>query len=604
MARLEPGERRRLARSAAVALQAAGGERPARIAAHWRQVGADADALRAAAAWSRRAAAQAGAAHAYEDAVVHLTDALSDISAVDAVEAERAELLVELAQAEYLAGRYDRCLSRCVAAAESAAAAGRGDLVAASALVLQGVTYPHAGSVVTRLCQRALAYPDLGDGLRARVLAQVAVMAADAGRVAQAEAPARQSLALAAASGDPHAEIEAARARELTLVHPDDMAERLRLGDLVADRAEALGHPLAALIGHEWRMQAGYLTGKLDVVESAVAAIEELAVRSPLPVVQWHRHRMLASRGALVGQFAQAIEHSRRATVIAQASGDETAVEMHFAHGVHLAVLRGDPDSLPEGLDAALASAPSVPLVDIQRANALALSGSAQEAREAYDKLRAQLPISTDHPAWAAILIQLVDLVERFDDAAAADLAYHQLLPFRRYPGAVGTATAFFCGTVSRHLGQFAAVAGDTAGAIELLREALDRNRIIGARPDTALTCLSLARLLRGRGRAELAEAASLTQHALDIATRLTMPGIVSAAGRLAADIAGDRDDADPLTSREREIAALLAEALTNRQIATRLVLSERTIESHVRSILAKTQCANRTEFVARWTGA
>jgi DNA-binding CsgD family transcriptional regulator len=25
-------------------------------------------------------------------------------------------------------------------------------------------------------------------------------------------------------------------------------------------------------------------------------------------------------------------------------------------------------------------------------------------------------------------------------------------------------------------------------------------------------------------------------------------------------------------------------------------------VESHVRSILAKTQCANRTEFVARWT--
>ena len=39
----------------------------------------------------------------------------------------------------------------------------------------------------------------------------------------------------------------------------------------------------------------------------------------------------------------------------------------------------------------------------------------------------------------------------------------------------------------------------------------------------------------------------------------------------------------------------------SNRQIAARLVLSERTVESHVRSILAKTQCANRTEFVAQW---
>jgi DNA-binding CsgD family transcriptional regulator len=73
-------------------------------------------------------------------------------------------------------------------------------------------------------------------------------------------------------------------------------------------------------------------------------------------------------------------------------------------------------------------------------------------------------------------------------------------------------------------------------------------------------------------------------------------------AGRLAAQLAGDRDDPDSLTGREREVAALLAEALSNRQIAARPVLSERTVESHVRSILAKTQCANRTEFVARRT--
>jgi DNA-binding CsgD family transcriptional regulator len=150
------------------------------------------------------------------------------------------------------------------------------------------------------------------------------------------------------------------------------------------------------------------------------------------------------------------------------------------------------------------------------------------------------------------------------------------------------------------HLGELAEVLGDRATAVELLREALPRNRAIGARPDTALTSLGLARLLRDGNRAERAEAATLAQDALDLATRLDMPGTVAAAGRLATQIAADRDQADPLTGREREIAALLAEALSNRQIAARLVLSERAVESHVRSILAKTQCANRTEFVAK----
>jgi DNA-binding CsgD family transcriptional regulator len=463
------------------------------------------------------------------------------------------------------------------------------------------VTFPRAGSVVSRLCQRALAYPELDNGQRARLLAQLAVMAADAGQVDRAVEPARRSLELAAVSGDPHAEIEAARARELTLVHPDDVAERLRLGDLVADRAEALGQPLAAVIAHEWRIAAGYLTGRLDTVDSASAAIEELANRVPLPIVKWHRYRMLASRAVLAGRFADSVEYSGRANEVARASGDLTAAGVYFAHGVYVATVRGDPAALPRGIDEAFATAPQIPLVDVQRANALALRGSVREAREAYDRVRAMLPLPTDHPAWAAVLIQLVDLVERFEDTATAEIAYGQLLPFRPYPGALGTATAFFTGSVSRHLGQFAAVAGKPEVAIELLREALQRNQAIGAPPDTALASLSLARALRGRG--DLVAAAGLAQDALTIATRLDMPGPVAAAGRLAADIARDRDEADPLTSREREIAALVAKALTNRQIAAKLVLSERTVESHVRSILAKTQCANRTEFVARWVG-
>ena len=103
---------------------------------------------------------------------------------------------------------------------------------------------------------------------------------------------------------------------------------------------------------------------------------------------------------------------------------------------------------------------------------------------------------------------------------------------------------------------------------------------------------------------ASLAEAAALTRDALALAVRLDMPGTVAAAGRLAAEIAAERDEVDPLTAREREVAEMVADALTNRQIAERLVLSERTVESHVRSILAKTGCANRTEFTARWADA
>jgi DNA-binding CsgD family transcriptional regulator len=600
--RLDPAAARALHRAAALALEASSeADRASRVARHWRHAGTDPGTRRAAARWARRAAADARAARAYDDSARLLSEALDDLSAVDRDSVERAEVLIELAHAEYLAGRYDRCLTHCAAAADAAAAADRGDLIARSALVLQSVTFPQAAEVLSRLCQRALASPRLETDLRARVLAQLATVEADAGRVARAEALARESLVLAAQSADPLAEIEAAHAREMTLVHPDDTPERMRLGDLVADRAEVLGLPLAALIGHEWRVQAGYLTGRFDVVNAAVAAIGRLARTSALPLAHWHLHRLQAARTLLTGQFTESAEHSVRASAIARDSGDQIAMAMHYAHGIQLAAVCGDAAFLPGGFREALAMAPSMPLVNVQYAKVLAMTGSLREARGLYDDLCGLLPFPAEHPAWAAVLIQLVELIQRFGDAQAAEIVYRQLLPFRPYPGALGTSTVFFQGTVSRNLGELAEVFGDRATAIELLREALPRNRAIGAPPDTALTLLGLARLLRDGNRAEVAEAAALAQDALDLAARLGMPGTVAAAGQLAARIAADRHQADPLTSREREVAALLAGALSNRQIAARLVLSERTVESHVRSILAKTQCVNRTEFVARW---
>ncbi|WP_425563235.1 response regulator transcription factor [Microbacterium jejuense] len=44
----------------------------------------------------------------------------------------------------------------------------------------------------------------------------------------------------------------------------------------------------------------------------------------------------------------------------------------------------------------------------------------------------------------------------------------------------------------------------------------------------------------------------------------------------------------DPLSAREREVLALMAEGLTNAGIAARLWLTERTVESHVTSIFTK----------------
>jgi DNA-binding NarL/FixJ family response regulator len=59
-------------------------------------------------------------------------------------------------------------------------------------------------------------------------------------------------------------------------------------------------------------------------------------------------------------------------------------------------------------------------------------------------------------------------------------------------------------------------------------------------------------------------------------------------------------DELDALTPREREVLRLIARGYTYREAAQELVLSTRTIETHVSSVLRKLQMSNRREL-ARW---
>lgn len=58
----------------------------------------------------------------------------------------------------------------------------------------------------------------------------------------------------------------------------------------------------------------------------------------------------------------------------------------------------------------------------------------------------------------------------------------------------------------------------------------------------------------------------------------------------------GDDDRLAELTRREREVLALLGQGLSNRQLADALFVSEKTIKTHVSSILTKLRVADRTQ--------
>src|SRR4051812_30533002 len=59
------------------------------------------------------------------------------------------------------------------------------------------------------------------------------------------------------------------------------------------------------------------------------------------------------------------------------------------------------------------------------------------------------------------------------------------------------------------------------------------------------------------------------------------------------------RDREDMLTGREREILQLLADGMSNADVATKLFISQETVKSHVRHILTKLEADTRTQAVA-----
>jgi DNA-binding CsgD family transcriptional regulator len=114
---------------------------------------------------------------------------------------------------------------------------------------------------------------------------------------------------------------------------------------------------------------------------------------------------------------------------------------------------------------------------------------------------------------------------------------------------------------------------------------------------DTVVTAASarepLEQAARGflalEARADAAETEALLRRAG------VRPGVRGArAGRPRSGVAG-------LTSREREVAELVAAGRTNAQVASALFVSEKTVKTHLTAILRKTGRPSRLAFVAEW---
>jgi DNA-binding NarL/FixJ family response regulator len=104
--------------------------------------------------------------------------------------------------------------------------------------------------------------------------------------------------------------------------------------------------------------------------------------------------------------------------------------------------------------------------------------------------------------------------------------------------------------------------------------------------------------LLKSAARGEFLDAVRRTAGGDAVFTPGLAALVLGEFRRLAAAPASDDAAALQLTERETEILRMVATGLSYKQIATRLVLSHRTVQNHVQNTLGKLQLHNRVELV------
>ena len=202
---------------------------------------------------------------------------------------------------------------------------------------------------------------------------------------------------------------------------------------------------------------------------------------------------------------------------------------------------------------------------------------------------------------WAPRLVEALLATGRIEEATAAA---GRALGLAEASGLRGAVTA-----ARRAAGQVALATGDPASGSAHAVAAVSAAAAIGADHD-----LALAHLLAGRCAArpeEALEHLSVAQRlAEECGARRTRDEAVRELrrrgrrlGRGGARAPGG-EGVEVLSPREREIADLVGQGRTNREIATRLFLSEKTIESHLSKAFTKLGVGSRAALAARVAGA
>ena len=181
-------------------------------------------------------------------------------------------------------------------------------------------------------------------------------------------------------------------------------------------------------------------------------------------------------------------------------------------------------------------------------------------------------------------------------DQAAAEELYAYFLGHR--------GTMSVSSSVDRLLGLLSQTMGDLDQASVHFEDALDFSRKAGFRPELAWTCCDYADLLLQRnGSGDHVKARLLLEESSMLGNQLGMRPLVervtAAQARVQPQPSSSSVYPDGLTQREVEVLRLMSEGKSNKEIATDLLLSIRTVERHVSNIYVKLGARSRADAIA-----
>ncbi len=541
------------------------------------------------------AAHAARSALAFDEAATRLRTAL-DLGIED--DRERTEALLELGAVCYQGGASADSLDAFRSAAHIARTLGDGDLFARAAVGLENACW-RPGIVdqfALELLDEASESLDEGDSeLRVMVLAGLVRSHEKAGHDERGAVVRVNAIAMARRLGDRRGLatvlMRAYWARgTLSLEEILDMLAEAR------DLGEQIGDPEIQAEAIEWRLAALIALGDLETAERELADVLELASTMRQPFIIHVAEHNGAAISLCKGDLEKAEARAERSH---EWSRLLTGRDPSAIYGVQMFSIRREQGRLAELAPVIRVLAGGARTGGAWRpglAALLAELGMEDEARRELVQLRREGLAALRESLWLASLTYLTDACAHVGDAELAEMVYAELGSHAGTNVTIGHGVACY-GAADRYLGMLAATIGERDLAQRHFEEAMALNRSMGARTWLAHTAYEYGRLLVAHGGTDgRAESMTLLAEAGTLAERIGMSTLMARVSALGSPVRPANSLPDGLSPREVDILRLVARGLSNREIGTSLVISEHTAANHVRSILRKTGCANRTE--------